>query len=149
MHYQTLELFRFLCIEIVKLDYFKAMAILSEPFFTAARVGIHQVVEELFVACPDMIYSQDGEGRTALGIVVMNRDIDIYNLTSRMRYDCRQFLSTQMDHGNNTLLHLVGALPPKHKLNHISGGAAIQMKNELMWYKVTCYSLLAIFLSQD
>lgn len=145
MHYQMLELVRFLCTEIVKLDYFKAMTILSEPFFTAARVGIHQVVEEILVACPDMIYSEDGEGRTALGILVMNRDIDIYNLTSRMRYGTRQFLSTQMDHGNNTLLHLVGALPPKYKLNHISDGAAIQMKNELLWYKVTCYSLSLFF----
>lgn len=112
------------------------MAILSEPFFTTARVGIHQVVEEILVACPDMIYSQDREDCTALGIVVMNCDIDFYNLTSRM------------DHGNNTLLHLVGALPPKYKLNHIFGGAAIQMINELSWYKVTCYSLLAIFLAK-
>ncbi|KAF7138520.1 hypothetical protein RHSIM_Rhsim07G0100100 [Rhododendron simsii] len=104
----------------------------QEPFFTTSQVGRHEVVEEILVACPDLIYSLDEEGHTALGIAVMNHDIDIYNLTSRMRYVSRQFLSTQMDHGDNTLLHLVGALPPKHKVNLVSGGAAIQMQNELI-----------------
>ncbi|KAI8546445.1 hypothetical protein RHMOL_Rhmol07G0118100 [Rhododendron molle] len=65
---------------------FKAMAILSEPFFTAARVGLHEVVVEILVACPDMIYSLDEVGHTTLGIAVMNCDIDIFNLTSWVRY---------------------------------------------------------------
>ncbi|KAF7138772.1 hypothetical protein RHSIM_Rhsim07G0098500 [Rhododendron simsii] len=58
------------------------------PWFQA-QVGRHEVVEEILVAYPDLIYSLDEEGRIALGIAVMNRDIDIYNLTFRMRYVSR------------------------------------------------------------
>ncbi|KAF7137949.1 hypothetical protein RHSIM_Rhsim07G0099600 [Rhododendron simsii] len=130
----TLELVRFFCREIAKLPTDKAVSILVKPFLTAARFGIHEVVEEILVAFPDaIIYAGEG-GRTALHLAVINRHENIYNLTYQMRYDCKQFLSILTDRGGNSVLHLAGELAPKHRLNLVSG-AALQMQRELQWYK--------------
>lgn len=142
MQHQTLELVRIFCREIVKLHTDKALSILLTPLLTAARFGIHEVVEEILVAFPDaIIYAS--EGHTALHLAVINRHENIYNLTYQMRYDCKQFLSILVDNDGNSVLHLAGKLAPKHRLNLVSG-AALQMQRELQWYKVTCYSLSTV-----
>lgn len=145
VHHQMLELLRFFCREIVKLNNNEAVSILVTPFLTAARFGIHEVVEEILVAFPDVIYYADEEGNTILHIAVINRHENVYNLTYQMRYDCQQFLSILTTKGNKSVLHLAGELAPKHRLN-IVFGAALQMQRELHWYKVTCYSLSTIFI---
>ncbi|KAE9459499.1 hypothetical protein C3L33_08618, partial [Rhododendron williamsianum] len=143
MHHQTLELVRFFCREIAKLHTDKAMSKLLTPFLTAARFGIHEVVEEIMIAFPDVIYQAYEEGHTALHLAVINRHENIYNLTYQMRYDCKQYLSILRDNDGNCVLHLAGKLAPKHRLNLVSG-AALQMQRELQWYKVTCYSLSTV-----
>ncbi|KAH7862760.1 hypothetical protein Vadar_009130 [Vaccinium darrowii] len=134
IHHQMLELLRFFCGEIVKLNNNEAVSILVTPFLTAARFGIHEVVEEILVAFPDVIYYADEEGNTILHIAVINRHENVYNLTYQMRYDCQQFLSILTTKGNKSVLHLAGELAPKHRLN-IVFGAALQMQRELQWYK--------------
>ncbi|KAH7862686.1 hypothetical protein Vadar_008092 [Vaccinium darrowii] len=134
MHHQTLELVRIFCTEIVKLNYNEALSILVSPFLTAARFGIHEVVEEILVAFPDVVIYADGDGNTILHLAIINRHENVYNLTYQMRYDCKQFLSILTAKGNNSVLHLAGGLAPKHRLNLVSG-AALQMQRELQWYK--------------
>ncbi|XP_058221798.1 uncharacterized protein LOC131331873 [Rhododendron vialii] len=134
MHCQTLEIVTILCTEIVKLDSREALSTLLDPFLDAARLGIHEVVMDILIAFPDVSLYNDREGRTALGLAVMNRHANVYNLIYQTRHGTRQWLTIQKDRGNNTLLHLAGELAPRHRLDLVSG-PALQMQRELHWYK--------------
>ncbi|KAK9292694.1 hypothetical protein L1049_020673 [Liquidambar formosana] len=133
MHHQALQLVRCLCMEVIGLDNLKADFIVKPPVLSAARLGIHEVVEEILKSLPTAIWSLDKEQHDVFQLAVINRRETVFNLLYQMNE--HKHLVTQIsDIKENNILHLAGKLAPPHRLTLVSG-AALQMQRELQWYK--------------
>ncbi|KAH6761200.1 hypothetical protein C2S51_018149 [Perilla frutescens var. frutescens] len=116
------------------LKYDKASAIYKEAVITAARLGIHEIIEVIVETFPPAIYSGGGgTNQNFLHVAVRNRCEKVFNLmyqTNNHRYH----YSNKIDSSGNSILHLAASLAPPHKLNLVSG-AALQMQREIQWFK--------------
>ncbi|KAL3623607.1 hypothetical protein CASFOL_032423 [Castilleja foliolosa] len=133
VHQQALELVKCLCKNMGSLDYLSASGIYSNVMLTAARLGVHEVIEELVAIFPAAIYSRNSYMQNIFHVAVENRSEKVFNLiyqTSNLKHQ----YSDSVDNSGNTLLHLAGRLAPSHKLNLVSG-AALQMQRELQWFQ--------------
>ncbi|GFY98518.1 ankyrin repeat family protein [Actinidia rufa] len=109
MHCQALQLVKCLCKEIQSLndsDAYESFA--KDLLFRAARLGVHEVVEEIVDSFPSLVWDVDLENRSLFHWAVTERHENVFNLLYQMT--------------------------PRNKLNLIPG-AALQMKNELQWFK--------------
>ncbi|KAL3634476.1 hypothetical protein CASFOL_021530 [Castilleja foliolosa] len=133
-HQQALALVKCLCKNMESLDYQSASRIYVEVMLTAARLGVHEVIEEIVAKFPASIYSRDLNSRQYIfHVAVENRCEKVFNLiyqTSNLKHQ----YSNHADISGNTLLHLAGRLAPSHKLNLVSG-AALQMQREIQWFQ--------------
>ncbi|GFP89174.1 ankyrin repeat ph and sec7 domain containing protein secg [Phtheirospermum japonicum] len=134
IYQQALELVKCLCKNMESLDYRMVSGIYVDVMLTAARLGIHEVIEELVATFPAAIYSRNFYSKQYIfHVAVENRSEKVFNLlyqTSNLKHQ----YSDLVDNSGNTLLHLAGRLAPSHKLNLISG-AALQMQRELQWFQ--------------
>ncbi|KAL3623598.1 hypothetical protein CASFOL_032414 [Castilleja foliolosa] len=134
VHQQALELVKCLCKNMESLDYRSASGIYVDVMLTAARLGVHEVIEELVATFPAAIYSRNFYTKQYIfHTAVENRCEKVFNLiyqTSNLKHQ----YSDLVDNSGNTLLHLAGRLAPSHKLNLVSG-AALQMQSELQWFQ--------------
>lgn len=133
MHQQALQLVRFLCIEVSKLDYPTATSFFGLPMVLGATLGNSVIVEEILESFPSAILSRNHEGRNIFLLAVANRRENIFNLLYQMS-EHKQLAMQLRDVKNNNILHLAGKLAPPSQLNLVSG-AALQMQRELQWYK--------------
>ncbi|KAK9291828.1 hypothetical protein L1049_019778 [Liquidambar formosana] len=133
MHHQTRQLIKCLCTEIMGLDNSKATSIFQPPVLLAARLGIHEVVEEILESFPPAIWSRDKERCDIFQLAVMNRRETVFNLLYQMS-EHRHLVIQTRDIKENTILHLAGKLAPPHQLYLVSG-AVLQMQWELQCYK--------------
>ncbi|KAK4432811.1 hypothetical protein Salat_1043300 [Sesamum alatum] len=100
----------------------------------AARLGIHEVVEEIVEIFPSAFYCRVAySNQNILHVAVINRSQHVYNLIHQMS-DHKCLRANLYDSNQSNLLHFAGKLAPAHKLNEISG-AALQMQREIQWYK--------------
>ncbi|KAL0345028.1 UNVERIFIED_CONTAM: hypothetical protein Sradi_4334100 [Sesamum radiatum] len=136
---QALELVKLLCKEIgLLLSFDDAKDIYFRAIMLAAKLGIHEVVEEIVENFPSAFYFRmSGSGQYIAHVVVKNRSERVYNLIYQMS-DQKYLCAGLVDSNGNNLLHFAGQLAPAHKLNERSG-AALQMQHELQWYKACCF----------
>lgn len=133
MHHQTRQLVKCLCKETMGLDYAEATSIFRMSVLSAARLGIHEIVEEILESFPSAIRFQDGQACNIIQLAVMYRRENVFNLLYQMT-ERRKLIAQTIDINANTLLHLAAKLAPVDQLNRVSG-AAMQMQRELQWYK--------------
>lgn len=134
MHNDAIELVRCLCIEIMELDDAKAFSMLQQPLHIAAKLGIHEIVEEIVEAFPPAIWSSNKDNHNLFQIAVKYRQENVFNLIYQMS-EYKHLVTRYIDPEGNNILHLAGSLPPSDRLNLVSG-AALQMQRELQWFKV-------------
>ncbi|CAK9136895.1 unnamed protein product [Ilex paraguariensis] len=136
MHYQSVQLVKHLCNEIVKLDHEKAASTLQAPLNIAAVKGVPEVVEEIFDAFPSAVYIRNELNQAVFHVAIANRREKVFNLIYQSRELGHAFLSPQ-DLSRNNGLHLAGCLKSQPKLNirASAAGAALQMQRELQWFK--------------
>ncbi|KZV43899.1 hypothetical protein F511_37875 [Dorcoceras hygrometricum] len=133
MHRQTMELVKFLCMEILQVDNLKSSSIYKPAVILAATLGHYEVLDEVLNLFPGAIWCLDKDGHDLFQIAVMNRRETIFNILYDL--DEHAHLVTQnTDIRNNNILHLAGKLAPPHRLNLVVG-SALQMQRELQWYK--------------
>lgn len=133
MHHLALELVKRLCMEIMELDDAKAFSMLQQPLHLAAKLGIHEIIEEIVEAFPPSIWSSDEENRNVFQLAVIYRRENVFNLIYQMS-EYRHLITRYIDSSGNNILHLAGRLPPPDRLSLVSG-AALQMQRELQWFK--------------
>ncbi len=89
----------------------------------------------------------DEQKRTIFHIAVEERHKSIFNIMVNDIGSIKDILLDNKTEDGNNLLHLAAKLAPEHKLNAISG-AALQMQQELLWFKVLihllCFELVSI-----
>ncbi|XP_059635949.1 uncharacterized protein LOC132278153 [Cornus florida] len=133
-HHQALELVKCLCKGYYSFgDYNVVWEFVTSSFPEAARLGIHEVLQELVGTNPNSVWSCDANQRYTFQIAVINRNENVFNLIYHIGGQ-KQYITQFRDKSNNTILHLAGKLAPPHKLNLVSG-AALQMQRELQWFK--------------
>ncbi|CAI9780371.1 unnamed protein product [Fraxinus pennsylvanica] len=133
MHQQALQLVKYLCKEIAKLDYSTAVSMFDTPILLGASMGNSEIVEEILDSFPPAIWSRNRMGHNIFLLAVTNRRENVFNLLYQMSEHKQLALQLQDVKGNN-ILHLAGKLATQDQLNRVSG-AALQMQRELQWYK--------------
>ncbi|KAE9448851.1 hypothetical protein C3L33_19254, partial [Rhododendron williamsianum] len=134
MHQHALQLVRYLVKEIVILnDLSMYDSLETKVVVNAARLGIHEVVEEIVESIPKLAWARDSECRSIYQRAVMERHENVFNLIYQMS-DHKHTVSMSIDESGNNILHIAGQLAPLYKLNLVSG-AALQMQRELQWFK--------------
>ncbi|KAL7193990.1 hypothetical protein ACSBR2_025600 [Camellia fascicularis] len=135
-HNQALQLVKYLCEQVRSLENLKAYKSLAgSPLLQAAKLGIHEIIEEIVNLFPRAIYATDPEdrNRNIFELAVIKRQENVFNLLYQMG-EYKQSSTRLVDGEGNTLLHLVGNKAPIEKLNVVPG-AALQMQRELQWFK--------------
>ncbi|KAI3809255.1 hypothetical protein L1987_25226 [Smallanthus sonchifolius] len=141
MHTQALQLLRFICSEIAKLDSKKVRDLIGYPLEAAAAMGNVEVVEEILVSFPNAIFLLNKNKHGVFQIAIANRKASVFNLIYQITRQ-RHLLLAQRDASYNTALHLaailVGGTEDRASLHlrSTAPGAALQMQRELQWFKV-------------
>ncbi|KAL4569643.1 hypothetical protein LXL04_025285 [Taraxacum kok-saghyz] len=102
----------------------------SRVLFVAAKSGNTRFILHLFQSYPDLAWRVDDHGQTIFHIAVKHRDAETYNLLYHIGAMKDIVTSTKDEYGNN-MLHLVA----KGATTHNVSGVALQMQQELLWYK--------------
>ncbi|CAL5375487.1 unnamed protein product [Camellia sinensis] len=133
-HNQALQLVKYLCEQVRSLEDLKAYRSLAKrPLLVAAKLGIHEIIEEIVNSIPRAILAKDSEDRNIFQLAVIKRHENVFNLLYQMG-EYKQYITRLEDGNGNTLLHLVGNQAPIEKLNVVPG-AALQIQRELQWFK--------------
>ncbi|XP_028054194.1 uncharacterized protein LOC114258438 isoform X1 [Camellia sinensis] len=133
-HNQALQLVKYLCEQVRSLEDLKAYRSLARsPLLVAAKLGIHEIIEEIVNSLPRAILARDFENRNIFQLAVIKRHENVFNLLYQMG-EYKQYITRLEDDNGNTLLHLVGNKAPIEKLSVVPG-AALQMQRELQWFK--------------
>ncbi|XP_028125699.1 uncharacterized protein LOC114322557 [Camellia sinensis] len=133
-HNQALKLVKYLCEQVRSLEDLEAYRSLARnPLLVAAKLGIHEIIEEIVNSFPTAILDQNSEDRNIFELAVIKRHENVFNLLYQMG-EYKQYITRLIDNEGNTLLHLVGNKAPIEKLNVVPG-AALQMQRELQWFK--------------
>ncbi|KAD5961895.1 hypothetical protein E3N88_13368 [Mikania micrantha] len=141
MHTQALQLLRFICGEIAKLDSKRIRDLIGQPLQAAAAMGNVEVVEEILISIPDAIYLVNANKHGVFQIAISNRKANVFNLIYQITTQ-RHLLLDQIDTSYNNALHLaanmVGGTKDEttYDLRSSAPGAALQMQRELQWFKV-------------
>ncbi|KAI8019182.1 Ankyrin repeat-containing protein ITN1 [Camellia lanceoleosa] len=116
-HNQALQLVKYLCEQVRSLEDLKAYRSLAKrPLLVAAKLGIHEIIEEIVNSFPRAILAKDSEDRNIFQLAVIKRHENVFNLLYQMGEHKQLFTRLEDDNGN-TLLHLVGNQAPIEKLN--------------------------------
>ncbi|KAL2921658.1 Ankyrin repeat-containing protein ITN1 [Bienertia sinuspersici] len=103
--------------------------------FVAVQVGNVDFLTTLICSYPDLIWKLDDNFRSIFHVAVQYRQEKIFRLVYEIGA-IKDLLATYVDKSNgNNILHLAGLLPSSDRLNCISG-AALQMQQEMLWFKV-------------
>ncbi|KAI8560247.1 hypothetical protein RHMOL_Rhmol04G0240800 [Rhododendron molle] len=134
MHLQALKLLKCLCERVRSLNDSNAYeSHVRDAINSAAKLGIHEVIEEIVESFPISVWARDKEGRNLFQRAVIERHANVFNLIYQMG-DYRRLIVYMKDGSGNNLLHLAGGLAPPNKLNLVSG-AALQIQRELQWFQ--------------
>ncbi|KAJ0771285.1 putative PGG domain, ankyrin repeat-containing domain superfamily [Helianthus annuus] len=141
MHAQALQLLKFICSEISKLDGKRVRDLIGSSLDAAATTGNVEVVEEILVSFPNALYLVNQNKHGVFQIAIANRKADVFNLIYQITTP-HHLLLAQHDASYNTALHLAARLvggtadQARLHLRSCAPGAALQMQRELEWFKV-------------
>ncbi|PWA81656.1 Ankyrin repeat-containing protein [Artemisia annua] len=105
----------------------------SRVLFVAAEQGNIKFIVELIRKYHDLIWKINDDGLSIFHIAVLHRHESIYNLLYEIG-SMKDSIVILKDQDGNNMLHLVGKMVGKKRLQEVSG-AAFQMQLELLWYK--------------
>ncbi|TXG65803.1 hypothetical protein EZV62_007078 [Acer yangbiense] len=130
MHTQTLEIVR-LMISNVNWTYKEASERLKKPVLTAARLGIHEFVDEVLKAYPNSVLFYDEEGCNIFLLAVSYRKEKVFRLIHDQLASIRDHNNYVKEKEGQNILHLAGEFVPS---SHVPG-AALQMQREMQWFE--------------
>jgi predicted ATP-grasp superfamily ATP-dependent carboligase len=133
------ELVELLWTEVLKLrtDQFAELFDKYSSFlFKAAELGNVEFLIILIRSYPDLIWKvlDKKSQRSIFHIAVKHRQKSVFNLINEIGA-IKGIIAQYTDTCDNNMLHLAGLLAPLDRLN-IKSGAALQMQQELLWFKV-------------
>lgn len=136
---QANELFK-KCLDNYRNDVeiFRIFPEISEALFAAAEVGNIEFLVKLIRFDFSLLWEEENYKRI-FHIAVEKRHANIFNLLHEIG-PIKDLIVDKIDVGGNNMLHLVARQAPQEKLNAISG-AALQMRSELLWFKVLVHML--------
>ncbi|KAL8239848.1 hypothetical protein R6Q59_016415 [Mikania micrantha] len=105
----------------------------NNAIFEATRQNAVEVVKEIVSQFSNIIWNSNEDGHNIIQHAVINRSENVYNLLYQMS-EHKNTYRTIKDPFKNNLLHLAARLAPKKILDPISG-AALQIQQELQWFK--------------
>ena len=114
--------------------------VISQQLLVAAKEGNVEFLIEVIRMNTNLLWIVDTNMRTIFHIAVEERHKNIFNILndiSSIKSLILEYITK--DEGNN-ILHLAAKSASQHKLNAISG-AALQMQQEFLWYKVLIHML--------
>ncbi|GFS33773.1 O-fucosyltransferase family protein [Actinidia rufa] len=134
MHCQALQLVKCLCEEIHSLnDSYAYMSFAKDPLLRAARLGVHEVVEEIVDSFPSLVWATDSANCSLFHWAVTERYENVFNLLYQMS-EHKRVITISINKSNNTTSHWAGRLAPRNKLNFVPD-ATLQMQHELQWFE--------------
>jgi hypothetical protein len=104
------------------------------PLFIATTNGIVEIAEEILDKFPQGIELVNDEGQNILHVAVMNRRREIFRLVKKKNILVTR-LSSSVDNNGFTLLHQVAHV--KHYSGGTKPGPALQLQEEIKWFKVS------------
>ncbi|XP_043720494.1 uncharacterized protein LOC122668028 isoform X1 [Telopea speciosissima] len=135
IHVQALKVLKCICSQISSLDESEPLAVqVYESLFTATKLGIVEIVNELIKINPNLLLIPDKQNRNIFQVAILYRQEKIFNLICGISGQVA-LLSPLTDNDRNTILHLVGKSPPSSQEQGKMPGAALQMQRELQWFK--------------
>ncbi|GJZ33352.1 ankyrin repeat-containing domain, PGG domain protein [Tanacetum coccineum] len=106
----------------------------SRMLFVAAEMGNTKFIVELIRLYPDLIWKVNDNNQSIFHIAVKHRNEGIYNLLYEIG-SMKDLITPLRDENDNNMLHLVGKIAKRKRLQDVSG-VALQMQRELLWFKV-------------
>lgn len=125
---QAHELVKEICVRAYDVESLSENQELSQSLFVAAEVGNVEFLIELIRFDLELALKTDQTNRS------------IFNLLHEIG-SFKDLIVENTTNGGNNMLHLAAKLAPQHKLNAISG-AALQLQQELLWFKVLIICLV-------
>ncbi|KAM0003904.1 putative ankyrin repeat-containing domain, PGG domain, ankyrin repeat-containing domain superfamily [Helianthus debilis subsp. tardiflorus] len=104
----------------------------SRVLFIAAEMGNTNFLVELIRRYPDLIWKVDDNNQSIFHVAVKHRHEGIYNLLYEIGA-MKDLITPLKDPKDNNMLHLVGKVAKKKRLEDVSG-VALQMQLELLWF---------------
>ncbi|KAF7146841.1 hypothetical protein RHSIM_Rhsim03G0046900 [Rhododendron simsii] len=134
--HNALELVKFLCMEVAKLDLSKVERIFKPALRNAARVGIPEIVEEIVLSYPSALFFMDLGGLDIFKYAILYRRERVFNLIYQTDHAGKRFIFAE-DFSLINGLHLVARLRHEQQINlkASAAGAVLQMQREVQWFK--------------
>ncbi|KAJ4702415.1 Ankyrin repeat family protein [Melia azedarach] len=135
---QALELVERIWKRVILLSDLEISQLIAEPgklIFDAAERGNVEFLSILIREYPDLIWKVDNPKNkySIFHIAVKYRQMDVFKLIYEIG-SSKEMLLMQKDQEGNNILHLAGLSVAHHELDTISGHA-LQMQQELLWFK--------------
>ncbi|GJV21587.1 ankyrin repeat-containing domain, PGG domain protein [Tanacetum coccineum] len=105
----------------------------NRVLFVATEMGNTKFLVELIRLYPDLIWKINDNGLSVFHIAVKHRHEGIYNLLHEIGA-MKDMITPLRDEHENNMLHLVGKIAKKKRLEDVSG-FALQMQRELLWFQ--------------
>lgn len=109
----------------------------SRLLFTAAKLGNVDFLIILIRLYPNLIWKVDEKNQSIFHAAVVHRQGKVFNLIYELG-GLKDLIASYKDEDNNTILHLAAKIAPANRLN-IDTGAALQLRRELQWFKVSMF----------
>ncbi|XP_044483286.1 protein ACCELERATED CELL DEATH 6-like isoform X2 [Mangifera indica] len=103
------------------------------PLFLATKSGCIEIVREILNTYLQAIEHIDDEGRNILHVAIKYRQLEIFELVSKMEGPIRR-LVRKIDNTGNTILHMTGIKRTDYVPEKMEGPAFV-LQEELLWYE--------------
>ncbi|KAL2539836.1 Ankyrin repeat family protein [Abeliophyllum distichum] len=136
IYHQAVDLVKYICLEVLKLDLPKAITSIGLPLRIATQLGTHEVVEEILEIFPSAIFLRSNKNESVFHLAILYRQAKVYNLVYQFE-DCTHMVLVTPDILMNNGLHCAARVEDHQRLNlrATAPGAALQMQRELQWFK--------------
>ncbi|XP_044483289.1 uncharacterized protein LOC123209352 [Mangifera indica] len=98
------------------------------PLFLATKSGCIEIVREILNTYPQAIEHIDDEGRNILHVAIKHRQLEIFELVSKMEGPIRR-LVRKIDNNGNTILHMTGIKRTDYVPEKMEGPAFVLQRN--------------------
>ncbi|KAK9072463.1 hypothetical protein SSX86_008897 [Deinandra increscens subsp. villosa] len=118
---------------IEQVDHNIAWKILGSAMRTAAKYGIHELIEKCILTYPGIIWLRIAGGFYLFIAAIEQRQERVYNLIYQMS-SSKVWTTVEQGEKNENALHIAAKLAPPQRRNVVTG-AALQMQRELQWFQ--------------
>lgn len=109
------------------------------PLFLATKSGCVQIVEEILKRYPQAVEHIDEKGRSILHVAIKFRQLEIFELVTKLGEVPMRRLVRRVDNQGNSILHTVGIRGDDYVPENLRG-AAFELQRELHWFEVNYYT---------